>query len=63
MSVGLSDVASIGEMVGADRPLAIIHASNEDDAALAAEMIRDACTISAEAPADRPVVVEILTAE
>ena len=63
LSVGLSDVASIGEMVGADRPLAVIHASSEDDAALAAELIRDACTISAEKPADRPVVVEILTAE
>jgi len=63
LSVGLSDVASIGEMVGADRPLAVIHASSEDDAALAADLIRDACTISAEKPADRPVVAEILTAE
>jgi len=63
LAVGLSDVASIGEMVGADRPLAVIHASNEDEAALAAEMIRDACTISADKPADRPVVIDILTAE
>jgi thymidine phosphorylase len=63
LAVGISDVASIGEMVGTDRPLGVVHAANEDDAELAAEMIRDACTISAEEAADRPVIIEILTAE
>jgi len=63
LSVGLTDVAAIGDMVGADRPLAIVHASREEDADLAASMIRDACTISAAKPAERPIIVETLTAD
>ena len=63
LSVGLTDVAAIGEMVGADRPLAVVHASREEDADMAASMIRDACTISADKPAERPIIVEILTAD
>ena len=63
LSVGISDVATIGEIVGTDRPLAIVHASSEADADLAASLIRDACTISADKPAERPVIVETLTAE
>jgi thymidine phosphorylase len=63
LSVGISDVASIGETVGADRPLAIVHASSQHDADLAASLIHDACTISSEKPAERPVIVDILTAD
>ncbi len=63
LSVGISDVATIGEIVGTDRPLAIVHASSEADADLAASLIRDACTISADKPAERPVIVETLTAD
>jgi len=63
LSVGITDVASIGETVDADRPLAIVHASSQEDADLAAGMIRDACKISSEKPAERPVIVDILTAD
>lgn len=63
LSVGISDVAPIGEMVGADRPLAIVHASSEEDADLAASLIRDACTISSDKPAERPIIVDTLIAE
>ena len=63
LSVGISDVATIGEIVGNDRPLAIVHASSEADADLAASLIRAACTISADKPTERPVIVETLTAE
>ena len=63
LAVGISDIASIGELVGTDRPLAIIHAASEETAELAAGMIRDACTISADEPAERPVICETLTAE
>ena len=63
LAVGISDIASIGELVGNDRPLAIIHAASEETAELAAGMIRDACTISADEPAERPVICETLTAE
>lgn len=63
LSVGISDVASIGEEVGGDRPLAIVHASSEGDAELAADLIIKACTISQNKPAARPVIYETLTAE
>ncbi len=63
LAVGISDIAQIGEMVGTDRPLAVVHAASEDDADLASELIVQACTISADRPDERPIVYEILTAE
>ena len=63
LAVGISDIAQIGEMVGPDRPLGVVHAAKEEDAELAAGLIRDACTISADRPDERPIVYEILTAE
>jgi thymidine phosphorylase len=50
-------------MVGTDRPLGVVHAASEEDAELAAGLIREACTISADQPAERPIVYETLTAE
>jgi thymidine phosphorylase len=63
LAVGISDIARIGEVVGTDRPLAVIHASSDDDADRAAALIRNACTISADKPTDRPLVYETLTAD
>lgn len=63
LAVGITDIAQIGEMVGADRPLGVVHAASEEDADLAAGLIREACTISADQPAERPVIYETLTAE
>jgi len=63
LAVGITDFAQIGEMVGPDRPLGVVHAASEEDADLAAGLIRDACTISADQPAERPVIYENLTAE
>ncbi len=63
LAVGISDVAPIGAMVGTDRPLVVVHAANEEDAEMAAGLIREACTISADQPAERPIVYETLTAE
>jgi thymidine phosphorylase len=63
LAVGISDVAPIGESVGTDRPLALIHAADESSAELAATLIRKACIVSADEPAERPVVYETLTAE
>ena len=63
LAVGLSDIAKVGEMVGTDRPLAVVHAASEDDASLASELISRACTISADRPDERPIVYEILTAD
>ena len=63
LSVGLSDVAAVGEHVDNERPLAVIHASSEGSAERAAIMIRDACEISDSSPEDKPVVYETIKAE
>ncbi len=63
LAVGITDFPQIGEMVGPDRPLGVVHAASEEDADLAAGLIREACTISADQPAERPVIYENLTAE
>ncbi len=63
LAVGISDIAQIGEMVGTDRPLAVVHAASEEDADLACELISQACRISADRPDERPIVYEILSAE
>ena len=55
--VGLSQIAPIGAQVGPDRPLAIVHARGDASAAEAATALLSAVTITAEAPADRPVLV------
>ncbi len=55
-AVGLTEIAGLGETVGADRPLALVHASNEDHAARAAASIRAAFTIEDGAHTDNPVV-------
>jgi thymidine phosphorylase len=60
-SVGLTEVAAPGERVGpGERPLAVVHAADEDAAERAAQAVRDAYTLGdtpAEAP---PVVFEVL---
>jgi len=61
LSVGLTDVASIGSTVDKERPLAIIHASSDATAELAAAMIREAYEISDSPPAERPLIYNILT--
>lgn len=61
LSVGFADVAPIGAEVGPDRPLAVIHAGNQADAERAAANFRRAVTVSANKPATRPVIYEILT--
>ena len=63
LAVGICDFPQIGEIVGPDRPLGIVHAASEEDADLAAALIREACTISTDQPAERPVIYETLTAE
>jgi thymidine phosphorylase len=62
-AVGISEVAPIGEMIDADRPLAVVHAASEEDAKQAAAMIREACSISAHQPAERPVIYATLSAD
>jgi thymidine phosphorylase len=56
-SVGLTGVAGIGEAVGPDRPLAIVHARSDSDAAAASAALRAAFTVQDGRVADRPVVL------
>ena len=59
-SVGLVDVAALGERVGpGERPLVLVHASDEDHAVRAAEAVRAAYTLGDRAPAPSPAVVEV----
>ncbi|MBL8838776.1 MAG: thymidine phosphorylase [Alphaproteobacteria bacterium] len=44
--VGLTQVAGIGETVGADRPLAVVHAADEASAAAAIAALNEAYTIA-----------------
>jgi thymidine phosphorylase len=56
-SVGFSRLAAVGEPVGPEKPLGLVHARSEDDAAKAAEALRAAYTVGASAPSERPVVI------
>ncbi len=61
-AVGITAVASIGEMVGHDRPLCVVHARDEASAERAAAELRAAITVADTAPAPRPVVLERIAA-
>jgi thymidine phosphorylase len=56
-AVGLSHVAPIGAQVGPDRPLAVVHARGDSSAEEAATALLNAVQVSAEPPAERPVVL------
>jgi thymidine phosphorylase len=58
--VGLTEVLGLGEPVGPDRPLALIHAADEESAARAAATIRAAVRISDERPAPTPPIADRL---
>jgi thymidine phosphorylase len=61
-SVGLTDVCAPGEEVGANRPLAIVHAASRDDADAACRSLRTAIQVGDQAPTQRPVIVERISA-
>ena len=60
-SVGLTDVAAVGERVDRDRPLAIVHARSQSAALVAADALRAACSIADSAPAPAAVVASRIT--
>jgi len=55
-AVGLASVAGVGEKVGPDRPLAMIHARSEDDARMAAADLATAIQVGDDPPVSSPVV-------
>jgi thymidine phosphorylase len=60
-AVGLGDIVGIGETVGPDRPLAIMHASDEASASEAAKLLAEAIEIG-DTATPGPVIVERITA-
>jgi thymidine phosphorylase len=64
--VGLGSVCALGQEVGPDRPLAIVHAGSEGAYESACEELRGAIPVSshtAEAPAARSMVIKSVRAE
>ena len=60
-SVGLTEVAAPGEQVApGGRPLALVHASDEEAAWRAVEALRAAYVLGDPPAADPPVVLEVL---
>jgi thymidine phosphorylase len=55
-AVGLTDVAAVGKVVDAERPLAVVHARDEAGAEAAERALREAITVAEEAPPPRPIV-------
>lgn len=55
-AVGLTEVAGIGERVGPDQPLAVVHARSEEDAAMAVADLQTAIEIGDDPPVSSPVV-------
>ena len=62
-AVGLTEIAGIGEAVGPDVPLAVIHCRDAAAAEPAAASIRAAYTLGDAAPEVGPVVIERRTGE
>ncbi|MBX6367390.1 MAG: thymidine phosphorylase [Rhodospirillales bacterium] len=58
--VGLAEVAGIGERVGPERPLALVHARSEAEAARAAARLAEAFSIADAPPSRAPLVLERL---
>jgi len=56
LSVGFSEFAPLGAEVGAERPIALVHAADEAAAAGAISAVRAACRIAAEPPELPPVI-------
>lgn len=61
-SVGFSEVAAIGQAVGKNRPLALVHARAEADAERAAESLRACYTIGEQSSSEGPIVLERIDA-
>jgi thymidine phosphorylase len=59
LSVGFTDFAQIGDSVGSDRPLCVVHARDEGSFAHAAQRIRAAVRVSDAPPTPQgPIVLE-----
>jgi thymidine phosphorylase len=62
LAVGLSAVAGIGERVGRERPLAMVHARSPEQVRQAAQALRAATSVSDREVSPPPIIHEILVA-
>jgi thymidine phosphorylase len=60
LSVGFADIAPVGTVLDANRPMATVHAASEEAADIAAQNLLKACRTAPSAPAGRPLIYEIL---
>ena len=60
-AVGLTSLAGVGDVVGPDRPLAIVHARTDAQVAQATELLRAAYRIGGRAKPVRAVVLDRIT--
>jgi thymidine phosphorylase len=56
-SVGLSDLAGVGEEIGAGVPLAMVHAATEEAAGAAVQAVQAAYRISPDPPEEPPLIL------
>ena len=56
-AVGLTELVQLGDTVGPDRPLCVVHARTDASALAAADMVRHAYSIGRSAPAASPPVL------
>lgn len=56
-SVGLAEIAAVGEEVGPDRPLAVIHAASDVDWECAAQMVSTAYVLGSEPPSEEQPLI------
>ena len=62
-AVGLTRIAALGDEVGPERPLCLVHARSDEAADSAASAIRVAMTVGAEPPPAGPVILERITGD
>ncbi|WP_316898151.1 thymidine phosphorylase [Pseudodesulfovibrio indicus] len=60
-AVGMTDFLHVGDETGPDRPLCLVHARSETQAAETAARILAAVTVTPDRPAPRPVIRERIT--
>ncbi len=63
LSTGFSDIAPIGSKIDTSKPIAFVHAANENAAEKAAQDLRAACTFAQNTPTKTPLIYETLTAK
>jgi thymidine phosphorylase len=60
-SVGVTRLAGLGDHVGPDAPLAVVHARSDQQAEQAARMLREAYSLAGRSATAHPVVIDRIT--